>query len=111
PPRPSAHPRHPGPDPGSVQLIRDAIADFVASPYEQIRAVRSATRAPRQMLQQTGELARGRRGGPARGWGAWAGVVRPTPSSSLDGPIGPHRRWDWARTTLADVKTVRRTVG
>jgi WS/DGAT/MGAT family acyltransferase len=54
-------------------------------------------------VQQVGELARGLR--------AWTGVVRPTPSSSLNGPIGPHRRWDWARTTLADVKTVRRALG
>ena len=103
PARPIADTWQAEPEPGSVRLIRDAIADFVASPYEQIRAVRSATRAPRQMLQQTGELARGLR--------AWTGVVRPTPSSSLNGPIGPHRRWDWARTTLADVKTVRRAVG
>ena len=26
-------------------------------------------------------------------------------------PIGPHRRWDWARTTLSDVKTVRAALG
>jgi WS/DGAT/MGAT family acyltransferase len=31
--------------------------------------------------------------------------------SSLNGPIGPHRRWDWARTTLADVKRVRTALG
>jgi WS/DGAT/MGAT family acyltransferase len=31
--------------------------------------------------------------------------------SSINGPIGPHRRWDWARTTLADVKTIRATLG
>src|SRR6476469_10882465 len=54
-------------------------------------------------MQQMEEFARGLR--------AWTGVVRPTPSSSLNGPIGPHRRWDWARTTLADVKTVRRALG
>jgi WS/DGAT/MGAT family acyltransferase len=47
----------------------------------------------------------------ARGLRAWTGVVRPTPVSTLNGPIGPHRRWDWARTTLADVKTVRRGLG
>jgi WS/DGAT/MGAT family acyltransferase len=103
PPRPIADTWHAEAEPSSARLIRDALVDFVASPYEQIRAVRSATRAPRQMLQQTGELARGLR--------AWTGVVRPTQSSSLNGPIGPHRRWDWARTTLTDVKTVRRAVG
>jgi WS/DGAT/MGAT family acyltransferase len=42
---------------------------------------------------------------------AWTGVVRPTQPSSLNGPIGPHRRWDWARTTLTDVKSVRKALG
>ena len=83
---------------------RDALVDLVASPYEQLRVARSATRAPRQTAAtQLGELARGLR--------RWTGVVRPTPLSSLNGPIGPHRRWDWARTTLADVKTVRARLG
>jgi WS/DGAT/MGAT family acyltransferase len=90
-------------EPGNTRLVRDAVVDLVASPYEQIRAVRSATRAPRQMIQQAGEVARGLR--------AWTGVVRPTPASSINGPIGPHRRWDWARTTLPDVKTVRHALG
>jgi WS/DGAT/MGAT family acyltransferase len=90
-------------EPGNTRLVRDAVVDLVASPYEQIRAVRSATRAPRQMMQQAGEVARGLR--------AWTGVVRPTPASSINGPIGPHRRWDWARTTLPDVKTVRHALG
>ena len=67
-----------------------------------------ARRGPRRVRRgrccgQLGELGRGLR--------AWAGVVRPTPVSSLNGPIGPHRRWDWARTTLADVKTVRSALG
>ena len=66
------------------------------------RSARCARRParPARRSRQLGEVARGLR--------AWTGVVRPTPASSINGPIGPHRRWDWARTTLADVKTVRR---
>jgi len=94
---------HPASEPDNTRLVRDALVDLVASPYEQLRALRSATRAPRQAIAQLAELARGLR--------AWTGVVRPTEPSSINGPIGPHRRWDWARTTLADVKTVRRTLG
>jgi diacylglycerol O-acyltransferase len=90
-------------EPSNVRLVADAIADLVANPYEQLRAVRSATRAPRQAMQQTGELMRGFR--------AWGGVARPNAPLSINGPIGPHRRWDWARTTLADVKTVRTALG
>jgi WS/DGAT/MGAT family acyltransferase len=91
------------PEPSDARLVIDALGALAASPYEQLRAARSATRAPRQVLTQLGEVARGMR--------AWTGVVRPTPVSSINGPIGPHRRWDWARTTLADVKTVRRALG
>ena len=94
---------HAEPEPSDARLVVDAVVDLVASPYEQLRAARSATRAPRQALGQLTEVARGLR--------AWTGVVRPTPPSSLNGPIGPHRRWDWARTTLADVKTVRSALG
>ena len=39
------------------------------------------------------------------------GVVPPPPRSSLDGPIGPHRRWAWARAQLSDVKRVRDAFG
>ncbi|HKF80324.1 MAG TPA: WS/DGAT domain-containing protein [Thermoleophilaceae bacterium] len=33
--------------------------------------------------------------------------MKPPPRSSLNGPIGPHRRWDWARSDLSDVKRIR----
>ncbi|MBV8952139.1 MAG: wax ester/triacylglycerol synthase family O-acyltransferase [Actinobacteria bacterium] len=91
------------PEPSNARLMVDSLADLASKPYEQVRAVRSATRAPRAALGRLGEIARGAR--------AWAGVVRPTPQTSLNSPIGPHRRWDWARTTLADVKTVRTALG
>src|SRR5205814_1659419 len=29
----------------------------------------------------------------------------------LNGPIGPHRRWSWARGSLADVKEIREAFG
>jgi diacylglycerol O-acyltransferase / wax synthase len=90
-------------EPSDARLVVDAVGALLASPYEQLRAARSATRAPRQLLTQFGEIGRGLR--------AWTGVVRPTPAWSINGTIGPHRRWDWARTTLADVKTVRSSLG
>ena len=103
PARPMPDSWHAEEEPSDARLVADALVDMVASPYEQLRAARSATRAPRQVLSQLGEVARGLR--------SWTGVVRPTPVSSLNGPIGPHRHWDWARTTLADVKTVRSALG
>ena len=46
-----------------------------------------------------------------RGLSAMAGLVRPTPVSSLNGPIGPHRRYGWASTTVDDIKAVRKSLG
>jgi WS/DGAT/MGAT family acyltransferase len=47
----------------------------------------------------------------SRGMVSMRGLLRPRPGTSLNGPIGPHRRWDWARGRLADVKTIRRAHG
>ena len=38
-------------------------------------------------------------------------VLRPTPRSTLNGPIGPHRRWNWAHAQLSDVKSIRAGLG
>jgi WS/DGAT/MGAT family acyltransferase len=76
---------------------------MLRSPYEQLRALRASTRVPRQALGSAREV--------LRGLGSWAGVIRPTPLSTLNGPIGPHRRWAWASTTLDDVKQVRKALG
>jgi WS/DGAT/MGAT family acyltransferase len=47
----------------------------------------------------------------SRGLVGFAGVAgRPAPSS-LNGPLGPHRRWSWARGRLADAQQVRRAFG
>jgi WS/DGAT/MGAT family acyltransferase len=93
----------PEPQPTRMDLLADALRERVTSPYEQLRGLRSATRAPRQALEQVTEVAQGVR--------SLAGLATPTPESTLNGPIGPHRRWAWARSTLADVKTIRAGLG
>ena len=34
-----------------------------------------------------------------------------SPTSVLNGPVGPHRRWGWARTELGDIKAVKDAAG
>jgi len=89
--------------PSSTGLAARAVLDLARSPYEQVRALRSRVRAPRQLAGQLRDL--------RQGLGALSTLVRPTPLSSLNGPIGPHRRWVWATSSLDDVKTVRRAHG
>jgi WS/DGAT/MGAT family acyltransferase len=89
--------------PSQATLVTQALSERMRSPYEFVRGVRSATRVPRQSLTALGDIAKGLR--------AMAGLAAPTPSSSLNGPIGPHRRWDWAETTVEDIKRVRKGTG
>lgn len=89
--------------PSDVELLAAAVVDRLRSPYEQVRAIRAQLRAPRQAWEQLREV--------GRGVASVVGIVRPTPRSSLNGPIGPHRRYVWAETTIDDVKLVRKALG
>jgi diacylglycerol O-acyltransferase len=93
----------PEPAPSGRDLAAGALLDMLRSPYEQVRAVRASTRVPRQAARQLGDV--------LRGISAMAGLVMPTPTSTLNGPIGPHRVYDWASTTVDDIKTVRKALG
>ncbi len=103
PPPPAPDAWEPAPEPSDARVVIEALGDLVASPYEQFRALRATTRGWRQLRDRASDV--------GRGLASMAGVVRRTPESSLNGPIGPHRRWDWARTTLGDVRTVRKAMG
>ncbi len=89
--------------PLGAELAMKALAQRAVSPYEQLRAVRSAVRSPGRLARTAAETAHGL-------W-TMAGLVSPPPSSSLNGPIGPHRRWVWARSQLSDVKHIRGAFG
>ncbi|HEX6476646.1 MAG TPA: wax ester/triacylglycerol synthase family O-acyltransferase [Acidimicrobiales bacterium] len=94
---------HPSPLPSGRRLAVEAAVQLAVSPYEQLRAIRAATRVPRQALHQLGEV--------VQGISAMAGVLRANPVSTLNGPIGPHRRYAWASTSVEDVKVVRKALG
>ncbi|HME02798.1 MAG TPA: wax ester/triacylglycerol synthase family O-acyltransferase [Solirubrobacteraceae bacterium] len=89
----------PRPEPRGVELLVRSVAATLTSPYE----LACALAAPRSFA------IRGR--DAAQGLLRLRDVIRPTPPSSLNGPVGPHRRWGWARTRLSDVKTVRGALG
>jgi WS/DGAT/MGAT family acyltransferase len=91
------------PGPSGKRLLADAMVERTISPYEAVRAVRAGLRRPRQAAARVEETARALIG--------MRGLVRRTPPSSLNGPIGPHRRWSWARSQLSDVKTIRNALG
>jgi diacylglycerol O-acyltransferase len=89
--------------PSTVRLTLDALLTLATSPRDQFRAVRAAVRTPRRTWQRARDVAGGMR--------SLGSAVRPTPSTSLDGSIGPHRRWTSAAATLDDVRTIRQGIG
>ncbi|HXY44561.1 MAG TPA: wax ester/triacylglycerol synthase family O-acyltransferase, partial [Acidimicrobiales bacterium] len=103
PPRPVPAPWSPAESPSALALAVEAVGAMAVSPFEQMRAVRAATRVPRHAGEQLRQAGRGLAG--------LSGLIRPTPASSLNGPIGPHRRYDWATTSVDDVKRVRKGLG
>ena len=92
----------PEPEPRDVELVARGLVEL-ASPVEVLRSARAAARAPREYAARALDA--------AQGLAAMRGLVRRTPPLSINGVLGPHRRWAWARTRLSDVKTVRAALG
>jgi diacylglycerol O-acyltransferase len=93
----------PNPEPSSLRLIADAVASQLTSSSESLRGTATALAHPRQAANRIGST--------ARGTASLAGLGRPGSATTLTGPIGPNRRWDCSRCSIADVKTVRRAFG
>lgn len=93
----------PQPEPSELRLVGDAAVDYLVTPFEQMRGLRRVARAPRQSLDRAAEVLRGMR--------SMLGLASTSGLATLNGPIGPHRRYDWARGSLADVKKIRQALG
>jgi diacylglycerol O-acyltransferase / wax synthase len=93
----------PQPEPSEMRLLGDAAVDYLVTPFEQMRGLRRMARAPRQTLGRAGEVL-----GAFR---SMMGLASTSGLATLNGPIGPHRRYDWARGSLADVKKIRTALG
>lgn len=96
-------PWQPTPELSQVELIGAAVAERVFSPYEALRGARSLVTRPRRLVSEVVTT--------SRGLSSLARLARPQPLSSLNGPIGPHRRYTWARGTVSDIKAVRGALG
>jgi diacylglycerol O-acyltransferase len=102
--RPEVVPWTPRPSPSGGQLAVEAAVNLVRSPYEQLQAGLASVRAVREALSYAREV--------GQGVAAMAGVIRGAPPvSSLNGPLGPHRRYAWAATCVDDIKKIRHELG
>ena len=96
-------PWEPAPQPSTPRIVGSALAHRATSPYEGARSLWSTARDPRRAVGQAAEI--------ARAVTSLRALLRPPPGISLNGAIGPHRRWAWARGRLADVKAIRTEYG
>jgi len=94
---------HAGQSPSGLSLMAAAAADMMQLPGQHARALSDALADPGRTLRQAGVI--------ARALARFAPSLWPAVRSSLSGNIGQQRRYAWARTSLEDVKTIRREFG
>ena len=89
------------PEPGVVSVTVQGLSRAVGEPLRRLKDAPGAVWSlrPSTRLAEAARL--------VRSLGEWA---RPS-ATSLNGPIGPHRRWSWAEAGLDDVKLIRTALG
>lgn len=92
----------PRPPPTRTDLLSDVTGWVARLPADLTGAATAAIRNPRDAVRGTAVRAAGM-------WQVGRKVVGPP--GPLNGPIGPHRRWSWARADFARVKLVKDAAG
>jgi WS/DGAT/MGAT family acyltransferase len=90
----------PVPGPSELNVLAGGLRDAVAAPARLLSGA----------VRQSADLARRTRAAGALVPGLARQLGTPV-ARSLNGPIGPHRRWAWVATTFEEVKRVRRRHG
>ena len=92
--------------PGSASLVAGALAETVTHPIRQLASLPSvgeATKVVKRLAESTRTLA-------ATAPSVAKQAITPT-ARSLNGPIGPHRRWAWSDGHFDEFKAVRTALG
>jgi diacylglycerol O-acyltransferase len=105
PERIELEPWRPDPEPTPDRLLIDALRERVTSPAEIVRTVQSTALDPAKLPNRVIE--------GAKALGSFVGgmTVDTAPPSSLNLPIGPHRRFETVLVGLEDVKRVKNYFG
>lgn len=97
-------PWRPEPEPTSDQLLVDALKERLTSPAEAVRSLQSTLMDPAKLPNKLVEA--------ARAVGAFVGgSLDLAPTSTLNRPIGPHRRFETVLVDLDEVKRVKNALG
>lgn len=101
---PDLEPWEPAPPPDAKELLKDELQHRAKGPRRLLEILRAARDNPDAFVDRARSLAEGLRGTLG------AGLVPASPTP-INGPVGPHRRFDWHELPLADVKTIKRSLG
>jgi diacylglycerol O-acyltransferase len=93
----------PQPAPTDLALALDAMRQLVVMPVRQAGAIAAQLRRPRAAMKRAGEVVAGVR--------SLSRYVVPAPALSVEGGIGPHRRYAAARCTLDEIRAIRSAFG
>jgi WS/DGAT/MGAT family acyltransferase len=97
-------PWRPAPEPTADQLLVDALKERLTSPAEAVRSLQSTLLDPAKIPNKLVEA--------ARSVGAFVGgSLDLAPASTLNRPIGPHRRFETVLIELDDVKRIKNSLG
>jgi len=103
-PLPEASVYVPRPRPTPRELLRDQVRERMLLPLKLMRGLRQA----RAETEDLGAEIRVR----MRAFRELMGITMAEPTETpINGPLGPHRRFDWMTLQLADVKAVRKALG
>lgn len=94
----------PRPKPSGAELAAEAIVENAIVPSELLRSAGGLIERPAQVAGGIWERLVG------LGAMAWAGIS-PAPPTPYNERIGPHRRFTWVRTALADLKAIKTELG
>jgi WS/DGAT/MGAT family acyltransferase len=94
----------PQPEPGTPELVARGISDAVATPVKLAERAVEAIRHPETTARKAVEALEGLSE-------IVTAFADPAPDVPLNQPIGPHRRYVWARSELATFKRIKDALG
>ena len=94
----------PQPEPGTTELVARGVSDAVAAPVKLAERAVEAVRHPEATARKAVEALEGLSE-------IVSAFADPAPDVPLNQPIGPHRRYVWARSELATFKRIKDALG
>jgi len=95
---------HPSPTPSAMQLLAKDAEAIARTPLRALRRIERAVEHPQQTLREVSEAAE------ALGEVGWS-FANPAADTPLNQPVGSHRRFEWVRADLAQLKRIKATLG